>query len=307
MAFRNLIIGCDGTWKDTDGSPTNVIKLLRACSAKNQITHYEEGVGSAHLEALPGGIYGANLDRQILGGYRFLRRRFQDTDWSAEDNKLFIFGFSRGSYAARRLAGLISFSGIPKKSTDVDLGWQMYLQQDFKSIKALKEQDRFFDHPIEVLGVWDTVKTTTDADLHDRKLPKCVVAGYHGMAINEMRKLFPILKWNSDSRVRQVWFTGVHADVGGGYKKSGLSDIPLQWMVDSAYGHGLALKASEMKKLKKDPNGELHESHKGIWKALGKKIRTITKTALIHSSVKIRMQSGYAPPNLPDSPNFVDL
>ena len=105
MALRNLIIGCDGTWNDTDSrSPTNIVKLLRACSAKNQITQYEEGVGTAKLEALEGGIYGANLDRQILGGYRFLRRRFRDTGVPNADNKIYIFGFSRGAASARMLA-----------------------------------------------------------------------------------------------------------------------------------------------------------------------------------------------------------
>ena len=305
MAVRNLIIGCDGTWNDTGSSPTNVVKLLRACSNKNQVTQYEEGVGTAHLEALPGGTYGANLDRQILGGYRFLRKRFQDTDWSPADNKVFIFGFSRGAYAARRLAGLVSFAGIPKKASDVDLGWQLFLQQDVDSLTNLKEQGRFFDHPIEVLGVWDTVKSTNDADLHDRTLPKCVVAGYHAMAIDEKRKFFPVLKWNNEGRTRQVWFAGVHSDVGGGYMETGLSDISLQWMADSAYKHGLALKASEMQKLKKDPNGELHDSYRGIWKPLGRKVRVIAETALVHRSVKTRMQSGYAPTNLPDSPRFV--
>ena len=81
-ATRNLIIGCDGTWNDTDGIQTNVVKILEACSSRNQEMHYEEGVGTAHLEALPGGIYGENLDRQILGAYRFLRRRLQDSDWA---------------------------------------------------------------------------------------------------------------------------------------------------------------------------------------------------------------------------------
>ena len=62
---RNLIIGCDGTWNDTKSAPTNVSKLISACSTskKNkQRVHYEEGVGTAHWEALPGGIYGKGLD-----------------------------------------------------------------------------------------------------------------------------------------------------------------------------------------------------------------------------------------------------
>ncbi len=122
------------------------------------MVHYEEGVGTAHWEALPGGIYGKGLDRQILGAYRFLRKRFADTDWEKEENKVFIFGFSRGAYAARRLAGLISHSGVPKKTADVELAWQIYLKRDKASADALKEKGNLFDISVEVLGVWDTVK-----------------------------------------------------------------------------------------------------------------------------------------------------
>jgi len=307
MANRNLIIGCDGTWNDLNESArTNVAKLLDACVAKDQVTHYEEGVGTAHWEALPGGIYGKGLDRQILGAYRFLRKRFADKDWTVEENKVFIFGFSRGSYAARRLAGLIALCGVPKKAADVEVAWGMYLNGDTASIAELKQQQRLFDISIEVLGVWDTVKTTTDPDFNDNKLPKCVVAGYHAMAIDEKRKFFPVLKWNQESRVTQMWFSGVHSDVGGGYKETGLSDIALQWMIDHAYRHGLRVKLSAMKALKKNPLGTLHDSFDGIWKAFGTRVRTIAKSAKVHGSTKKRVAklAGYKPTNLPDKPNY---
>lgn len=304
---RNLIIGCDGTWNDlNESAQTNVAKLLDGCAAKNQVTHYEEGVGTAHWEALPGGIYGKGLDRQILGAYRFLRNRFADKDWAREENKVFIFGFSRGSYAARRLAGLIAQCGIPKKVADVNLAWNLYLSGDVASVEALKDQGRLFDIQVEMLGVWDTVKTTTDPDFNDNKLPKCVVAGYHAMAIDEKRKFFPVLKWNLGARVTQTWFSGVHSDVGGGYKETGLSDIALQWMVDHAYGHGLRVKLSLIKGLKKNALGVLHDSYDGIWKAFGTKVRTIAKSAAVHASVKQRVEkkAAYRPANLPENPNY---
>ncbi|MBU0480787.1 MAG: DUF2235 domain-containing protein [Proteobacteria bacterium] len=307
MATRNLIIGCDGTWNDTDESAvTNVVKLLDACTAKNQITHYEEGVGTAYWEALPGGIYGKGLDRQILGAYRFLRKRFADPDWKREENKVFIFGFSRGSYAARRLAGLISHSGVTEKAADVDLAWQLYLRRDVKSTEELKKSGRLFDIQVEMLGVWDTVKTTTDEDFNDLKLPECVVAGYHAMAIDEKRKFFPVLEWDNDPRVTQTWFPGVHSDVGGGYNECGLSDIALQWMIDHAYNHGLRCKASSVKQLAKDPCGTLHNSYDGIWKAFGTQNRTIAKSAAVHPSTRERMQqmADYRPGNLPVEPNY---
>lgn len=304
---RNLIIGCDGTWNDTDESArTNVAKLLSACIARNQVTHYEEGVGTAHWEALPGGIYGKGLDRQILGGYRFLRKRFADRDWKTEENKVFIFGFSRGAYAARRLAGLVSLCGVPKKAKDVELAWQLYLKQDAESAAELKQRGDLFEIPVEMLGVWDTVKTTTDEDFYDRKLPGCVAAGYHAMAIDERRKFFPVLQWNKNRRVKQVWFSGVHSDVGGGYKECGLADIALLWMIDRAYAHGLKFKASAVNKLAADPLGELHDSSGGVWKAFGTRERPIASSACAHESARDRMQKmpDYKPPNLPADVNF---
>jgi uncharacterized protein (DUF2235 family) len=304
--MRNLVIGCDGTWNDSDtDKPTNVVKILSACVNRRLEKHYMEGVGTAHLEALRGGIYGANIERQILSSYNFLWKRFRQKDWPREQNRIFMFGFSRGAYAARRLAGLVSFAGIPVKDADRKLGWQLFLNQDIKSMDQLKKEGRFFDHPIEALAVWDTVKTTGDSDLHDNRLPKAVVAGYHAMAIDENRKFFPVLKWNSNPRARQVWFAGVHADVGGGYKQVGLSDIALRWMEESMVKHGLEIKVAAFRKLKPEPNGKLHDSFEGVWKTLGKKIRSITKTALVHESVQERMDNGYAPTNMPENPTFV--
>ncbi len=304
---RNLIIGCDGTWNDTEtDAPTNVVKLLNACAAAGQVTHYEEGVGAAHWEALPGGIYGKGLDRQILGAYRFLRRRFADKDWAPEENKVFIFGFSRGAYAARRLAGLIAQCGVPRQARDVDLAWQLYLRRDADSIAPLKTAGRLFDIPVALLGVWDTVKTTTDEDFNDHKLPRCVTRGVHAMAIDEKRKFFPVLKWDADDRVHQTWFAGVHSDVGGGYAECGLADIALHWMIDQAYAQGVKFKASAVKALKENSGDELHESYAGLWMAFGTRRRNIAKTALIHHSVQQRMQaiSDYRPSNLPAEPNW---
>lgn len=304
---RHLIIGCDGTWNDTkEPAATNVAKILSACAARNQVVHYEEGVGTAYWEALPGGIYGKGLDRQILGAYRFLRKRFADKNWHREQNRIFIFGFSRGSYAARRLAGLISHSGIPKYAKDIDLAWQLYLNRDELSVRALKNEGRLFDAAIEMVGVWDTVKTTTDTDFNDSQLPVCVIAGYHAMAIDEQRRFFPVLEWDDDPRVRQVWFSGVHSDIGGGYKETGLSDVSLQWMIDRAYHHGMNFTATAVKKLKQDPCGELHDSFDGIWKAFGKHQRPIASKALVHPAVWQRMQNlaSYRPANLPVEPQF---
>ena len=83
---------------------------------------------------------GKDSKRRDLGGdyYRFLRNRFADTEWSREQNKVFLFGFSRGAYTARRIGGLIAHSGIPVRSSDTHLGFELYRQRDTETAAALK-------------------------------------------------------------------------------------------------------------------------------------------------------------------------
>ncbi len=310
---RNLIVCCDGTWNEPDQldngkpTPTNVVKFMNALKNNRgqQRFHYEEGVGGRKWEALRGGIYGYGLDKRILAAYRFLSNRFSDTDWDRDENKVFLLGFSRGAYTARRISGLIAHSGIPVKVKDTELGFELYKRRDTESVAEMKEERRFFDIPIEMIGVWDTVKATNDSDYHDNKLSDNVVAGYHAMAIDEKRKSFPVLKWNKNSKATQVWFVGVHSDVGGGYGDAHLADIALEWMIYRGLNHGLDFKAREVKKLKPAATGLIHESYKGIWKALGKKARTVPKTGLLHGSVKERMeQVAEYRPNLPEEPIY---
>ena len=312
---RNLVVGFDGTWNEPEQlengtpAPTNVVKFLDALARLDggQQIHYEEGVGTRTWEALPGGIYGYGLDKRILGGYRFLRRCFRERGWERDENKVFLLGFSRGAYTARRLSGLIAHSGLPVKSSDANLGWEMYQNQDTVSAGKLKKEGRFFDITVEMIGVWETVKANNDADYNDNKLCDNVVAGYHAMAIDERRKFFPILKWSRTRQATQVWFAGVHADVGGGYVSQGLSDIALRWMIYRAIGHGLQFKSDYVRaNVDARPRGMLHDSYQGIWVPLGASQRSIPKTDLIHPSVKTRIEarSGYRPPNLPENPVY---
>lgn len=310
---RNLVIGCDGTWNEPeqldDGSvsPTNVVKFLEALKINNpnskQVPFYEEGVGARAFESLPGGIYGYGLDKRILACYRFLQKRFSDSEWERDENRIFLIGFSRGAYTVRRLAGLIAHSGIPVKAKDCKTGWELYKEKDDKSADKLKKDGRFFDVTIEMVGVWDTVKATNDADYHDSKLSTNVTAGYHCMAIDEKRKFFPALRWDRDPRVEEAWFAGVHSDVGGGYKDKGLSDIALKWMIYKALnGHDLQFKARYVKNnVKPKPDATIHDSYTGTWKNFGTKKRKILPDDIIHESVKARQLKcpEYNPSNLP--------
>jgi uncharacterized protein (DUF2235 family) len=314
-AIRKLIIACDGTNNEPEQldngqpAPSNVVKFQNALAGDsgNQVQNYEEGVGTRVWEALPGGMYGYGLDKRILACYRFLRKRFADSDWEREENKVFLFGFSRGAYTVRRLAGLIAHSGIPVKSADDELGWELYKEKDTVSSEKLKEEGRFFDIPIEMIGVWDTVKATNVEDYHDSQLSQNVISGYHAMSIDERRKFFPVLKWDNDARVLQVWFAGVHSDVGGGYAEAGLSDMALRWMIDRAMEHGLKFKKQYVgQNVVPNATGSIHNSYEGKWLALGAEQRTIPDTDLVHPSVKDRIGAdiGYQPTNLPANPNY---
>lgn len=309
MATRNLVICCDGTWNEPE-SNTNVFRFQDAIRRTDrQLVQYEEGVGTRKWEALPGGIYGYGLDKRILGSYRFLRRCFNERGEAREDQKIFILGFSRGAYTARRIGGLLAHSGVPKKAADVTLGWNMYVHRDMTSAAKLKQDGRFFDVPVEMIGVWDTVKATDDPDYHDSQLPANVVAGYHAMAIDERRKFFPVLEWDPDPRATQVWFAGMHSDVGGGYKERGLSDGALRWMILRAYEHGLEFRQDKVDAVKPLATDKIHDSMSTMWKPFGSHVRTITNTAWIHSSVHKRIEdaaSNYTPANLPARPQYRD-
>lgn len=311
---RNLIVGFDGTWNEPELRPdgtatgTNVVKFLSALMKRGQVQHYESGAGTRAWEALPGGIYGYGLDKRILGAYRFLRRCYSETGVPVEKNKLFIVGFSRGAYAARRLSGLIAHSGIPTKASDDERGWQMYLNRDTKSADVLKKEGRFLDVPIEMVGVWDTVKATNDPDYSDDLLSSNVVAGYHAMAVDECRKFFPVLRWHKDKRVNEMWFSGSHSDVGGGCTEMDLSDVALAWMIHCAAKHGLRFKKSYIERhVKPKIPGHVHDCFTGMWKTYGKSDRPVTTICAVHRSVEEQVSAGvgYAPENLPTNPNYV--
>lgn len=308
---RNLIICCDGTWNDATND-TNVLRFKDAIhrntesAGVKQYTHYEKGVGTRKWELLSGGVYGYGLEKRILGSYRYLRKRYAQPGWKPDDIRIYLIGFSRGAYTARRLSGLIAHSGIPKKIEDVDLGWEVYVQRDETSAKKLKQEGRFLDVKTQMVGVFDTVKSTNDADYHDSKLAPNVLAGYHAMAIDEKRSLFPVLRWDRDSRALQVWFAGVHSDVGGGYKQRGLGDITLKWMMDRGRNEGLYFRKKIYEELEPNPMGQIHKSFTGIWEPLGARRRDMKQSDWIHHSVETRVKEKreYRPPNLPSTRKY---
>jgi hypothetical protein len=148
--------------------------------------------------------------------------------------------------------------------------------------------------------VWDTVGARGIPDdlailnlldhpdewrFYDTRLGAHVKFARHAMAIDEMRASFTPTLWTDDqdhpvyndptNRVKQVWFAGVHSDVGGGYGATGLSDIALNWMIEEAKAAKLKFLDSFMPQIRPDPLGVLHDSAKGIFKCLRTRPRNI--------------------------------
>lgn len=313
---RNLVFLFDGTGntpeQTEDGLPakTNVVKFNEALSTNKafiQRPYYEEGVGTRIDEDIDGNLFGAGIQDRLCGAYRFLQKRFSDQP--AFDDKLFIFGFSRGAYTARLFSWLLNHSGIPLKQEDCELGFKMFWDRDASQAAALKKEGRFAPvKEIEMLGVWDTVKSCPAiGDYNDHELAGNVKAGYHAMSIDETRRMFPVLKWDADARVKQLWFAGVHSDVGGGYASSGLSDIALLWMMKCAgMFHGLAFDGKYAGQLAPDESADQHNEFKGKWVVLGETQRPIDAEDLVYDSVRLRIaeRADYHPSNLPATPCY---
>ncbi|MEW2051682.1 DUF2235 domain-containing protein [Streptomyces sp. NPDC005476] len=268
---KRLVVCCDGTWNFADQpSRTNVAKIalsVRAGSAggKEQRVYYHSGVGTLRRERLRGGAFGLGLSRNVLDAYRFLVECYEP------DDDLYLFGFSRGAFTARSLAGLVRNSGILRRdhSHRIAEAWALYrdrIERPTGAAATLFRRSYAQETPVRFIGVWDTVGAlgipAPDAEMlrpavdrfnhrwafHDTELSSWVVAAFQALAVDEQRSAFRPALWHQQpaaaqqgQELRQVWFAGAHCDVGGGYQETGLSDIALLWMAGQAHRHGLHL------------------------------------------------------------------
>jgi uncharacterized protein (DUF2235 family) len=320
---KRIAFCADGTW-DKPANKTNVYKLYKSILVTaDQMPLYDDGVGANGLpvDKLLGGAFGAGLFQKIKDGYTKIAQLYEAGD------PLYLFGFSRGAYTARSLAGMIAICGLPTKSfTDdlVETAFNAYRNKDQRA-ELLAKLDGFsmFDAKMTMVGVWETVGAlgipaaiglddTIKYGFLDTSLHPDVLNGYHAMAIDEKRIEFPVTQWTTPpapgQTVEQVWFTGVHSDVGGGEPDdatavSALSDITLGWIMSKAIGLGLAIDPAEAAKYKvpldpKDALDKLHTSWNILWGF--PKHRPIGATATLANSVAIRYAHDptYRPPNL---------
>jgi uncharacterized protein (DUF2235 family) len=320
---KRIAFCADGTW-DGSSNNTNVYKLFKSiATSAGQVPYYDDGVGAdgTPIEKLLGGAVGAGLFQKIKDGYSKIAQAYEAAD------QLFLFGFSRGAFTARSLAGMIAICGLPTQDFDdnlIETAFQAYRSRDSgQRAQLLSTLGKYgmYDAKLTMVGVWDTVGSLGIPALFggvdplidgflDTSLHPDVLNAYQALAIDERRAEFPPTLWTSQGpgqTMEQVWFCGVHCDVGGGYAadKSGtaLSDITLGWMMAKAAALGLTIDPGVQAKyaLPIDPEyalDQLHESWNPVWGFPRR--RTIAANSTLANSVLVRCEHdpSYRPENL---------
>lgn len=285
--MRRLIVLLDGTWNEPENdTDSNIVRLRRiivdyirngrevvpqsttrksdrssVLTSPQDILYYERGVGTAPLERLKGGAVGYGLEMNIRRAYRFLSHHFLPGD------KIFLFGFSRGAYTARSLAGFMHAAGLLRSHCCTpeleEQAWRLYRTPPNERLSgSWNELQRYVhsrnDVRVDCLGVFDTVGALgipirlgwrfnrARHEFHDVEMSSISALNIQALAIDEHRFPFQATLWRKpmfkrlDSRTEQVWFPGSHADVGGGWipeeRRSSdhveaLDDITLDWML----------------------------------------------------------------------------
>ena len=275
QVHKRIVICADGTWNSTKATATvgsdaatNVwltYQLVKpyANDKTPQLAYYHPGVGTGgFIDRIVGGATGYGLDRNIQECYRFLIDHYHPGDY------IYLFGFSRGAYTVRSLAGLVRNCGIidPEKlplgedlDTAVREAFKLYRKRGDATAPSAQRSVNFrvqHSHPdfrITCIGVWDTVGslgipvglighlTSHLVGFHDVTLSSWVDCAFHAVATDERRRPFVPTLWlqqpdarEHGQRIEQRWFTGVHSDVGGGYPWSqrGLATLALRWMLE---------------------------------------------------------------------------
>lgn len=329
--MANIIICADGTWNRPEEDiekdfPTNVLRLARAIKPVSgtlkQHVFYDWGLGSYHNN-MSAGATGRGIHKNILDGYRYIVQNY------ASGDRIYLFGFSRGAYTVRALCGLINNCGILKRhdAKRITEAWDIYKSARKDKHPEGTEAKKFrgdYCHrsrKVHFVGVWDTVGALGipfslmglfegKDEFYDTKMGSNVSFARHALAIDEQREDFEPTIWSSRTGVdlKQVWFAGVHADVGGSYppdRDSGLiaADAPLQWMLNEAKKAGLKVEPQLMDGLTDGARAQTHKSRKHVYRfktPLHRPLVVEEKPTKIHPSVKQRYlaDSSYRPPQL---------
>lgn len=324
MKRRNIAVFFDGTGQNRSLLPearwSNVVLLHDAMDMTDgesvvQSRKYIDGVGTRKGEDITGGGLGIGLDERIEEAYEFLFQVVNNAKEDGEDPHLYVFGFSRGAFAARWLVSLIKFSGIPKEGAPRRQMFTNHRKQNSSEAAKLRAKDLVWDDvPIEFMGVWDTVEASVDPSFDIGDVPAQVQSVYHALAIDEWRVTFNPTRFNPSDKVEELWFPGCHSDVGGGYVERALANKALWWMVSGAQKAELIVNDEVLLAALGDRSSdvqyhdELFEGEQSkLWKTLNlaegyrdKFFRTIGSGDRLHPAVR---QFAYAaPPERPVIP-----
>lgn len=306
---KNIVLCCDGTGNgfDNPNNDSNVVKLYNTLViGSDQIAYYHPGVGTMGAPNARGRIekewtrakglaFGSGLLDNVADAYRYLMNKFEKND------RIFLFGFSRGAYTARAIASLLHVFGLLEGGNEGLIPYILRLyakrtKETKRSAPTFTTEDNFkyaFSREVEVhfCGLWDTVSSygwiTSPIDLPFAGQNPIIRASRHAISIHEHRCCFQANLWGSalpDQDIRQVWFAGFHSDVGGSNAEceSGLSKVSFEWILVEAQKAELKIDATRANiVLGRDPipaslrflpefvtpnaKGALHESLKRAW------------------------------------------
>ena len=314
--MKNIVICCDGTGNEYGRNNTNVVEtFVLAEKDKGQAAYYDPGIGtggweyheeSKALRALSDRATGYGLQKNVEDAYRYLMGRYDEGD------HVYLFGFSRGAFTVRSLAGMLYKCRLLNAGHDnlVEYASRIYNTRGNKDVAAGFREAFGRRRPVRFIGVWDTVESlalNAGKRFHDTTLNPDVEFGYHALSIDERRRDFPPCTWDETDAdpgqiIEQVWFAGSHSDVGGWYDERGLANVALHWMLGKAATRGMRIRKRELAERRPDPHDKLHPSCTGFWKIRGSRTRKIPEKARIHKSVVERMDdpgNRYGPGNLP--------
>lgn len=328
--MKRIVVCADGTWNNPDQQdrgkrkPTNVVKtarglMPRANDGVAQIVFYHDGVGTSWgLDKIAGGGFGIGLSANIVDAYQFLVLNYEPGD------EIFLFGFSRGAYTVRSLAGLLDRIGILPKDNAFYIpdGYQLYREtRSDDEINVFRTHHECREGSLKFIGVWDTVGAlgipvglfksfNKKYQFHEVGLSKNIENAYQALAIDERRRPFQPSLWTlpagSPQTLEQLWFPGVHSNIGGGYSKDGLANAALHWIKEKAASHGLEFDEKFLGHYRPWHKHELRDSMTLAYRLLIPKWRVIGEkengNESVHHSAWQRLDSvaDYKPKNLLD-------
>jgi uncharacterized protein (DUF2235 family) len=319
--MKRIVVCADGTWNARDQvdeksrkrRPTNVTKVARAVlpRAKNgtdQVVFYNEGVGTnGGVDKYSGGAFGHGLEDNVRVLYRAIAYNYVPGD------ELYFFGFSRGAFTVRTLAGFMKWVGLLEKDDDFFVP-EIYGLYEKGSRPGSPEWSKAFRRvrntrpcpPINFIGAWDTVGALGAPgvlgqifnkgkyEYHDIGLHPEILSAYQALAIDERRKAFAPSIWHRPAgwsgKLEQAWFPGVHSNVGGGYYPDGLANEALHWLIGKAEDLGLEFDNEYLWYFKPCFNSTLFDSMSAKYKLLGSHERRLGEHGdVVHQSAVDRL------------------